>query len=109
MKTSPLVIAACLALAANGSVLASEKLAQEKQCMGCHALKEDGAAPSFKKIASFWKARKDAEANLMRTIQQGSAATGGPHWGKPKMPDQAERPQVNEAEARTLARWILTQ
>lgn len=106
MKTS-LVLAALVALGGQGSALASEKLAQDKQCMGCHALKEDGAAPSFKKIATFWKGRKEAEASLVKTIQQGSSATGGPHWGKARMPDQAERPTVDEAEARLIARWIL--
>jgi cytochrome c len=46
---------------------------------------------------------------LVRTIQQGSSATGGPHWAKAKMPDQSERPMVNEAEAKLLARWVLAQ
>jgi cytochrome c len=108
MKKS-LMLVTLVALGLPGLALASDKLAQEKQCMGCHALKEDGAAPSFKKIAAFWKDRKDAEANLVRTIQQGSSATGGPHWAKARMPDQSERPMVNEAEAKLLARWVLAQ
>lgn len=108
MKTS-LMLAALVALGLPGLAAASDKLAQEKQCMACHALKEDGAAPSFHKIATFWKGRKDAQASLVRTIQQGSAATGGPHWAKAKMPDQSERPSVNEAEAKLLARWVLKQ
>ncbi|CAM3818009.1 c-type cytochrome [Roseateles saccharophilus] len=111
MKTSLTLAAlvASVALGLAGTAVASEKLAQEKQCMGCHDIKKDGAAPSFKKIAAFWKGRQDAEASLMRTIQQGSVATGGPHWAKARMPDQAERPLVSEAEARLLARWVLTQ
>lgn len=112
MKTS-LVLAAAAALvslaASHGGAMASEKLAQDKQCMGCHAIKEDGAAPSFQKIARFWKGRQDAEASMVATIRRGSAATGGPHWNKATMPDQAERPLVSEAEAKTLAKWILTQ
>ncbi len=108
MKTT-LMLAPLVALCLHGAASANDKLAQEKQCMGCHALKEDGAAPSFRKIAAFWKGRRDAEVSLVRTIQQGSSATGGPHWAKAKMPDQAERPFVSEAEAKLLARWVLAQ
>ncbi|HJV72014.1 c-type cytochrome [Ideonella sp.] len=109
MKTS-LVLAAAAAVAAfHGAAMASEKLAQDKQCMGCHAIKEDGAAPSFQKIARFWKGRQDAEASMVATIRRGSAATGGPHWNKATMPDQAERPLVSEPEAKALAKWILAQ
>ncbi len=108
MKTF-LMLAATVALGLHGTAFANDKLVQQKQCMGCHALKEDGAAPSFKKIALFWRGRKDAQASLVKTIQQGSAATGGPHWGKANMPDQAERPEVSEAEAKRIARWILKQ
>lgn len=101
---------ATLVLAAWGpaTALASEKLAQEKQCMGCHAIKTDGAAPSFQRIAAQWKGKTNAEAQMVFTIREGSAGTGGPHWGKAKMPDQSERPRVSEGEARQLARWILT-
>jgi cytochrome c len=103
------MLAAIAATALHGGAAANEKLAQEKQCMGCHAIKEDGAAPSFKKIAQLWKGRKDAEATITRTILQGSSATGGPHWGKATMPDQSERPLVSEAEGKKIARWILKQ
>jgi cytochrome c len=81
------------------NALASEKLAQEKQCMGCHAVKGDGAAPSFQRIAAQWKGKKNAEAQMVITIREGSSGTGGPHWGKAKMPDQSERPRVSDAEA----------
>lgn len=106
MKTS-LMVAALVAMGLQGTALASDKLVQDKQCLGCHA--QQGAAPSFKSIAAAWKGRKGAEASLVKTIQQGSAATGGPHWGKARMPDQAERPMVSEAEAKQIARWILAQ
>jgi cytochrome c len=108
MKTTSLLVAAVL-LALPGAAMASEKLAQDKQCMACHALKEDGAAPSFQKIAKFWKGKRNAEVVMMATIRKGSDATGGPHWNKATMPDQAERPLVSEAEARQLAKWILKQ
>jgi len=108
MKTS-LRFAALMLLVLPGAVMANEKLVQDRQCMGCHALKEDGAAPSFQKIAKFWKGKGNAEVAMVATIRKGSAATGGPHWNKATMPDQAERPLVSEAEARQMAKWILKQ
>lgn len=104
----PILLTLAFALLPMQAALAGEKLAQDKQCMGCHAMKEDAAAPSFKKIATYWKGRKDAETQLVSTIREGSAGTGGPHWNKAKMPDQAERPRVSDEEARKLARWILS-
>jgi cytochrome c len=64
MKKS-LMLAALLAFGLPGTVLANDRLAQDKQCMGCHALKQDGAALSFHKIATFWKGRQDAEARQL--------------------------------------------
>lgn len=109
MNSSRVLMLAALAAAFNLPALANQKLAESKQCFGCHALATDGAGPAFKKVATLWRGRKDAETMLVRTIQQGSSATGGPHWNKATMPDQAERPRVNEAEAKQLAKWILAQ
>jgi cytochrome c len=109
MKTSSLVALAIAAASFHGGALANDKLVQDKQCMSCHALKEDGAGPAFQKIARVWKGRKDAEAMLVATIRKGSSGTGGPHWNKASMPDQSERPTVSEAEAKQLVSWILRQ
>jgi cytochrome c551/c552 len=57
--------------------LADQRLAESKQCFGCHAVATDGAGPAFKKVATYWRGRKDAESMLVRTIRQGSAGTGG--------------------------------
>lgn len=108
MKTS-LILALAVASAFHGAAMADDKLVQEKQCMGCHALAKDGAAPSFQKIARFWKGRQDAEPMMVAIIRQGSAGSGEPHWNKATMPDQGERPLVSDAEARSIAKWILTQ
>jgi cytochrome c len=109
MKNPRVLMLAALAGAFSLPVLADQKLAESKQCFGCHAVASDGAGPAFKKIAVMWRGRKDAEEMLVRTIRQGSAATGGPHWNKATMPDQAERPLVSDAEAKRLAAWVLKQ
>jgi len=102
-----LVPALALAFAAAGPVLASEKLAQEKQCMQCHAVDKDTIGPSFKKIQAIYKGTKGAETKLIAVMRQGSDANLGPHWGKARMPNDAERPTINDAEAKKIARWIL--
>ena len=110
MRTSSiLAMAMAVATMGSGTALANEKLIEAKQCLGCHAVAKDGAAPSFKKIATRWRGRPEAEDTLVRTIRQGSAGTGGPHWNKATMPDQSERPLVSDAEAKQLAAWILAQ
>lgn len=109
MSKIPVLTLAAVAAVASLSATASPQLAESKQCFACHALATDGAGPAFKKIATFWRGRKDAEEALVRTIRQGSTATGGPHWNVATMPDQAERPRVSEAEAKQLAGWILAQ
>ena len=109
MSKSRVLMLAALAAAFSLPVLADQQLAESKQCFGCHALATDGAGPAFKKVAVLWRGRKDAEEMMVRTIRQGSSGTGGPHWNKATMPDQAERPLVSEAEAKRIAAWILKQ
>ncbi len=108
MKTS-LLLGLVIAFTATSAAMASEKLAQDKQCFGCHTANPDGAGPSFQKIAQLRKGTKDAETKLVAIIRQGSAANTGPHWNKATMPDQSERPLVSKSEARKIAKWILTQ
>lgn len=104
-----IVLPAVLFVALPPAAIASEKLATEKQCVQCHKVNEDWAGPSFHRIAQKWKGRADARTVITATIQGGSDATSGPHWGMVRMPDGAERPRVTNAEAVELADWILKQ
>lgn len=101
-------IAAAVLLGLGISAWANPQLAEEKQCMQCHAIAKDGAGPAFQKIALLWKGNKDAENTLVSTIRKGSVDGGGRHWGVSKMPDDSERPLVSEDEARQLVKWILS-
>lgn len=87
----------------------SELLAEQKQCLQCHQAAKGFAGPSFQQIAKKYKGKPGALDSMSAIIRQGSRSTGGPHWGKATMPDTAERPEVNAAEARQLAGWILQQ
>ena len=105
---SILLAAACLAIGPWAPAFASARLAQDKQCMQCHAADRDTIGPSFKTIKAVYGGMQDRERKLVAVIRQGSAANLGPHWGRARMPDASERPPVSEREARQLARWILS-
>ena len=81
-------------------VFADEKLAGAKNCLGCHAVGTQVLGPSFKEVAKKYAGNKEAAATLATKIRQG----GGGVWGAIPMP---ANPQVNEAEGKKLATWIL--
>lgn len=95
------VLPIALAMASQAS-FASPELAKQKNCMACHAPATKLVGPSFKDIAAKYGSDSTAEGKLVIKIQKGS--TGA--WGPVPMP---ANPQVNEADARTLVKWIMTQ
>ena len=94
------LIATLLAAGFSQSVFADEKLAGAKNCLGCHAVGTQVLGPSFKEVAKKYAGNKEAAATLAPKIRQG----GGGVWGAIPMP---ANPQVNEAEGKKLAAWIL--
>lgn len=95
--------ASAFLVAANlgGNAIADENLAKSKACLSCHAVDRKLVGPSYKDISAKYRADNDAEARLARKVREGSAGA----WGGPlTMPPN---PAVSEAEARTLAKWIL--
>ena len=98
MKKSMLFAAACLFLA--GGAQASEELAKAKNCLTCHAADKKIVGPSYKDIVAKRAAEKGAEAALAKKIKSGSKD----EWGMVPMPPN----NVTEAEAATLAKWVLT-
>ncbi len=98
MKTIPLI----LAMAALGAspAFANKELASKSACMACHAVDRKMVGPSFQDVAKKYAAQKDAEAMLAGSIKKGGAGK----WGPVPMPAQAA---LSEADARTLAAWVL--
>lgn len=97
------VALAVLGLAvASSPVLAQADLAKQKNCMACHAVDKKLVGPSYKDVAAKYKADKDAPAKLAKKIREGGVGV----WGQVPMP---ANPQVNEAEAASLAKWVLAQ
>jgi cytochrome c len=105
-----ILIAATLLISVCGSAQAitGAKLAQEKQCMQCHAIDRDTIGPSFQKIKAIYQTMKNPQAKLIDVMRNGSDAHLGALTGRARMPDSSERPALSDREARQLARWILS-
>lgn len=102
MKRLCLVIASLAAgFAVSTPALADLQLATAKNCMACHAVATKLVGPSYKDVAAKYAGQKDAVDKLAAKIVKGGAGV----WGPVPMPANA---QVNEAEAKKLAAWILT-
>ncbi|RJF97980.1 c-type cytochrome [Noviherbaspirillum saxi] len=101
MKRSLLVFLAAGVLVSNAA-MANADLAKAKNCMACHAVANKVVGPGFKEVAAKYAGQKDSEDKLMQKILKGGSGT----WGAVPMP---ANPQVSEAEARTLVKWIMSQ
>jgi cytochrome c len=107
LKTILATVALLIAASGSAHALTGAKLAEEKQCMQCHAIDKDTIGPSFQKIKAIYKGMKNPQAKLIDVMRLGSDAHLGPLNGRARMPDSSERPTLNDREAKQLARWIL--
>ena len=98
MKT---ILAALLAVTLASPVLASQELAQKKNCLACHAVDKKVVGPAYKDVAAKYKGDKKAVDTLAAKIKNGGSGT----WGPVAMPPNA----VSDAEAKQLATWVLSQ
>ena len=96
-----LAFGAAAAVAA-GNAQADVALATSKNCMACHAVEKKLVGPSYKDVAAKYKSDKAAVDKLAEKVIKG----GGGVWGAVPMPANT---QVNEAEAKKLVAWILSQ
>jgi cytochrome c len=92
------------ALASSGAMAQGNPadLAKAKNCMACHAVATKVVGPAYKDVAAKYAGQKDAEAKLVVKVMKGGSGV----WGAVPMP---ANPQVTEAEAQTLVKWILSQ
>lgn len=90
-----------IALCSAPAAWADLSLAAAKNCMSCHTIDKKVVGPAFKEISLKYAGSKEAAVPLSQKIIKG----GGGVWGPVPMPANA---QVNEAEARKLAQWILS-
>jgi cytochrome c len=102
MKRSLMVGMLLASAFASQAALANPDLAKAKNCMACHAVANKLVGPAFKDVAAKYAGQKDAEDKLVQKVIKGGSGS----WGAIPMP---ANPQVNEAEARTLVKWVLAQ
>ena len=95
------IVLGCLALALSAPAWASLALSQKNACASCHAVERKLMGPSYQEISKRYTGQADAEAILAKGIKAG----GTGKWGPVPMPAQ---PSVSEADAKTLAAWILS-
>ena len=91
-----------VAVAAAAPAFADQALATAKNCMACHAVDKKLVGPSYKDVAAKYASDKTAADKLAKKIIAGGSGV----WGAVPMPANA---QVNEAESKKLAAWVLSQ
>jgi cytochrome c len=94
-------IAVVALLGAAVPVHADYDLVVKKNCLACHQIDKRKYGPNFKEVAAKYADQKNAADILARKIKRGGTGV----WGPDVMPPQ---PQVSDAEARALARYVLS-
>jgi cytochrome c len=95
------LMAALLTGFAAAPAMADQALATSKNCMACHGVDKKLVGPAFKDIAAKNKGDNAAVDRLATKILKGGSGV----WGPIPMP---ANPQVNEADAKKLAAWVMS-
>jgi cytochrome c len=95
------IAAAALLCGLGSTALANPELAKAKNCTACHAVDRKMIGPAYREVAARYASDKDAVAKLTKKVREGGAGA----WGPVPMPPN---PQVNEAEAEALVKWVLS-
>lgn len=77
-------------------------LAKAKNCLACHAVSTKVVGPAYKDVAAKYAGQKGVEDKLVQKVMKGGSGV----WGAVPMP---ANPQVTQAEAETLVKWVLSQ
>ena len=99
MKRALFALLAAAAVAT--PAMADLALATAKNCMACHTVDKKLVGPAYKDVAAKYAGQKDAVDKLAAKIVKGGSGV----WGPVPMPANT---QVNDAEAKTLAAWVLS-
>ena len=82
--------------------VADQALATAKNCMACHAVDKKLVGPAYKEVAKKYAGDKAAADKLAAKVMKGGSGV----WGAIPMPANT---QVNAADAKKLATWVLSQ
>lgn len=92
----------CVATASCNQVHASESLAAKYACVACHQATQKTVGPAWLDIATKYADRSKTAIQLAESIKKG----GSGKWGPVPMPAQTA---LSDAEAQSLAHWVLSQ
>jgi len=79
-----------------------QRLLEASGCTGCHAPDKRVVGPSFREVAARYAGEMKSAASLAQKVRQGGQGA----WGNVPMPPN---PGLSEADAQTLAAWVLQQ
>ena len=79
-----------------------EAMASKYGCIGCHNVNVKIVGPAFKDVVAKYRTDPAAVEKILEQIRTGSSGK----WGPALMPPF---PTLPEAEAKTLARWVMRQ
>jgi len=99
-KLVALSIAAGMLVSA-GSAFASPEMLKKYNCTACHANDKKLVGPAYKDVAAKYKADGGAAEKLAKKIKAGGSGV----WGPIPMPPH---PQVSDADALALAKYVMT-
>jgi cytochrome c len=102
MKRILITLAVSLFAATSAMADAGLDLAKAKNCLACHAVDKKVVGPAYKDVAAKYAGKAGMVDKLAEHIMKGSQGV----WGPIPMPANT---QVNAADAKTLATWILAQ
>ena len=97
-----LVIAGIAACCLSAPVFADGMANLKKSgCLNCHSLDDTIVGPAYKAVAAKYKGDKDAEAKLIKKVNEGGSGV----WGKMPMPPQ--KGKMSDAEFKETIAFIL--
>jgi len=102
MKRILITLAVSLFAATSAMADAGLDLAKAKNCLACHSVDKKVVGPAYKDVAAKYAGKAGMVDTLAEHIMKGSQGV----WGPIPMPANT---QVNAADAKTLATWILAQ
>ena len=70
-------------------------------CLNCHAVDSKVVGPAYKEVAAKYKGDKEAEAKLIKKVNEGGSGV----WGKMPMP--AQKGKMSDAELKETINYIL--
>ena len=101
MKRVVLTLAVAGLAFATAPARADLAMAKKYNCLTCHAVDHKVLGPAYKDVARKYAGQKDAEAKLVKKVEQGGSGV----WGNIMMP---ANDKVPDADVHALVKWILS-